>query len=55
MKLANKYIPFCEVSVGARDMVRFWSEKWNNLNLQRGYPRLFSFSIDGNISVLEVF
>ena len=51
MKLIDKYMPMCKVSVGMGDTARFWLHNWNDLNLQRDFSRLFSFAIDASISV----
>jgi hypothetical protein len=53
MKLVDKYREFCSVKIGARDTALFWFDSWQGNLLHSQFPRLFSYSIDQNLSVRE--
>lgn len=55
MKLVMKYREICTVKVQTGDTALFWSDKWLGNLLQLTYPRLFSYALDSNISVKDVF
>jgi hypothetical protein len=51
MKLAGNYREICQVTPVNGDSILFWSEKWRGNTLSQDYPRLFSFSLDKNVSL----
>ena len=54
MKLHLKYREVCSVQIVAGNTALFWSDTWNGYNLQSGFLRLFSFSLDKNLSHKDV-
>jgi hypothetical protein len=53
MKLAGKYIPLCKITIGTGDTALFWSDKWHDQLMMQSFPRLFSYSLDGKLSVRD--
>ena len=54
MKLANTYLQLCKVKVGRGDTALFWSDNWNGQVFRDLFPRLFSFTLDAQLSVQEI-
>ncbi|XP_073351675.1 uncharacterized protein [Aegilops tauschii subsp. strangulata] len=57
-KLMDKYRAVTSFTVGKGDSVLFWSDHWeidqSCIPLQERFPRLFSFFLQKNLSVMEV-
>jgi hypothetical protein len=53
IKLVDKYLPICHVTVGRGDTILFWTDMWYSGTMQSLFPRLFSFALDAKISVGE--
>ena len=54
----DKYRAVTSVTVGKGDSVLFWSDHWeidqSCIPLQERFPRLFSFCMQKNLSVMQV-
>ncbi|PNT68219.1 hypothetical protein BRADI_3g37323v3 [Brachypodium distachyon] len=54
MKLSDQFLNITSVSIGSGRSALFWSDKWNGHLLKEDWPHLFSFVVDGFLSVEDV-
>jgi hypothetical protein len=49
MKLVDKYISLCKVTIGDGDTALFWSDMWHDRTMLHRFPRLHSFTLDDKL------
>lgn len=57
-KLFSKYCQFAKPSLGNGRSIMFWNDTWilelNGSSISQSFPRLFSYVLDGQLSVAQV-